>query len=199
MNNNRRKYDSKPLLFLCVAYQGLMSEVLWLIWLVLIMILFVLNLFGVIDATKIKIGDTIDASIAGLSFTLIVVSAALEIFSRKELIKLYNTKINGNSEDGQLLMQVLAPYVFTSMIFLLLGILSVVAPTVVIQVPTVLKGIIKFIYIAFFILGMFSLFNICYDIVINIFNSVRREVIGKQKKGKGNEKKRKRNKKKRKK
>lgn len=194
MNNNRRKYDSNPLRFLYVAYQGMMSEVLWGIWLLLIIILIVLNFFGVIDITKIKIGDTIDASIAGLSFTLIVVSAALEIFSRKELIKLYNTKINGNSKDGQLLMQVLAPYVFTSMIFLLLGISSVVAPTVVIQISTVCKGIIKFIYIALFILGMFSLFNICYDIVINIFNSVRREVIGKQ-----NKKKRKRNKKKRKK
>lgn len=193
MNNNRRKYDSNPLLFLYVAYQGLMSEILWIIWLILIVILIVLNLLGVIDSTKIKIGDTIDASIAGLSFTLIVVSAALEIFSRKELIRLYNTKNIGDSEDGQLLMQVLAPYVFTSMIFLLLGILSVVAPTVVIQISTSWKGVIKFIYMAFFILGMFSLFNICYDIVINIFNSVRREIIGKQnkKQGKGNRKKRK--------
>lgn len=193
MNNNRKKYDSNPLLFLYVAYQGLMSEILWKIWLGLIVILILLNLFGVIDSTKIKIGDTIDASIAGLSFTLIVVSAALEIFSRKELIRLYNTKNIGDSEDGQLLMQVLAPYVFTSMIFLLLGILSVVAPTVIIQISTFWKGVIKFIYMAFFILGMFSLFNICYDIVINIFNSVRREVIGKQnnKKGQGNKKKRK--------
>lgn len=193
MNNNRKKYDSNPLLFLYVAYQGLMSEILWKIWLGLIVILILLNLLGVIDSTKIKIGDTIDASIAGLSFTLIVVSAALEIFSRKELIRLYNTKNIGDSEDGQLLMQVLAPYVFTSMIFLLLGILSVVAPTVIIQISTFWKGVIKFIYMAFFILGMFSLFNICYDIVINIFNSVRREVIGKQnnKKGKGNKKKRK--------
>lgn len=170
--DNRKRYDSNPLRFLIVARGWLLSEYLWYSWIIIDILIGILICHNIIDINLVKIEGFVDASIAGLSFTLIVVSAALEIFKESELKELYKHK-----KDGQLLLEVLVPYVFTSMLFLGLGIISSIAPLVTISFPLPFVQIIKYLYFITVILGMISLFNVCYDIIINIFNSVRRSVI----------------------
>ncbi|EGE54960.1 hypothetical protein [Streptococcus parauberis] len=170
------KYDGRPVKFLIHARTGLMDEKLWCSWLFLCLILFLLNITGVMDLKLIKIGEFVDSSIAGLSFSLIVVSAVREIFEKNELIIIYKRQ-NDNEKQGLLLLKVLAPYVFTSMIFLVLGIISLIAPLVTVALPINMVIMIKYLYVALLLLGLFSLFHVCYGIIINIYNSVRREVI----------------------
>lgn len=170
------KYDGSPVKFLIRARKGLMAEKLWCSWLILCLILFVLNFIGYIDLKRVRIGEFVDSSIAGLSFSLIVVSAVREIFEKDELKILYKKRYD-NEKQGLLLLKLLSPYVLTSMIFLVLGIISLVAPLVTIPLPLNMVNLVKYFYVALLLLGLFSLFHVCYDIIINIYNSVRREVI----------------------
>lgn len=117
--------------------------------------------YAIININNLHIVNFIDASIAGLIFSL-VVSAVLEIFNfNKEEISILFKRKN--------LINLLTPYVFTSFIFLILGTISILAPLVSITLSHCVVIIIKYLYISLLTLSLFSLFNICYENIMNIY------------------------------
>lgn len=155
-----KRYSSHPVKFMVDGKKGLMSKYLWWMWFLTCISIGITHYFAIININKLQIANFIDASIAGLSFSLVVVSAVLEIFNKEEISILFKRKN---------LINLLTPYVFTSFIFLLLGTISILAPLVSITLSHWVVIIIKYIYISLLTLSLFSLFNICYEIIMNIY------------------------------
>lgn len=171
--NSFKDYDRNPILFLWDTKHEILPKYLWRIWSIIILLIFFGAIFDIIDLSVIDSALFIDLSITGLTFTIVIVSAALEVFKGKELVKLL--KIENEKVNGLYFLELLTPYVFTALIFLLISLFSIIAPLVKINIPIYLANIFNYIYVSILLLSLFSLFNICYSILNHFYYSVRRE------------------------
>ena len=169
-----KHYDENPLELLWDTRKYILPKYLWISWFILGIAVFCLMVLNYIDLSYIDAGNFIDTSISGLSFTLVIVSAAIEIFNDGDLVVLIRIKNNKNI-PGEKMLGLLTPYLFTAVLFLLLGIVSLLAPYGTLVVSTTTASILNFIYIMLVLLALFSLFNITYSILNDLYYRVLRD------------------------
>lgn len=174
--NSFKDYDRNPILFLWDTKHEILPKYLWKLWIVIVIIILLSAIFGIIDLSSIDSALFIDLSITGLTFTIVIVSAALEVFKDIELVKLL--KIKNKKIKGLHFLELLTPYVFTAFVFLLISIFSIIAPLIKINIPIFLACIFNYIYISVLLMAILSLFNICFSILNHFYYSVRRKYEG---------------------
>lgn len=175
MRDLKDNYDDNPFLLLWVGKKALLPRYLTIPWLIIFILLFLANNNNWIDLDITKIGEYIDMSVAGLNFTLVIISAAIEIFSDDELKKLMKGKEDEKVKNIRFI-NLITPYVFTSLIFLILGVMSVLIPLINFESIDGIADIISIIFIMLLLLGLFSLFNISYNIINDLYYSIGRKV-----------------------
>lgn len=172
-------YANNPLKFLYHTRKSLLPKYLWCIWLLVGILLIILNFMGYLDFSNFSDDAYVDFSVSGLSFTLVVVSAAIEVFSEDELVVLLeSSELNKDNE----FLGLLAPYAFTAVIFVLIGIISLVGPYINIGINSEYLSWLNISYILLVLLGILSLFNIIYQILNDLYYSIKRKKIIKNKK-----------------
>ena len=171
-----KKYDSNPLKLLWDTKKETMATYLWVIWCMMAFLLFIGACFNWIDLSNIDSSSFIDLSVSGLSFTLVIVSAALEVYHTDDLVILLKAK-NEEEVNGYYFLQLLTPYLFTATIYLIIGMISIVSPLITISFTSGVIKIFNYMFIMLQLLGVFSLFNITYTILIELYNSTVRSKL----------------------
>lgn len=173
-NNGYHDYENKPLNFLWDTRSELLPAYLWKVWLVIGATLVIGILFNIINIDTIEVIGYVDLSVSGLSFTLVIISAAFEVYNKDELTILLESKEEKNGKKGLALLETLTPYIFTAFLYLIIGLISIITPLLQIQVPNIVAVILNLIFIMLLILGLFSLFNITYTLLNSLYYSVIR-------------------------
>src|SRR5690625_1360926 len=172
MNGN---FYNNPLKIVWRARHNLMPWYLFIIWLMLLITSFIgTKHFNFMDFSSFQIGTYFSISSTGLILTLALFVAGKNAFSEDDLKKL-SQHTSENVVKGQYLIDFLAPYVFTSILFLLTGLLALFAPFISLKISMEYKEIIKIIYINVLSLGLLSLFNLVITMLNDVYGSAFRK------------------------
>jgi len=128
-------------------------------------------IFGIMQhpSFTVNVSSFATVAITGLSFTLaLFIATAKNIFDIEELKMLlqYDRKKN-----TFLFYELIGPYIFTSLIWLIIGIVVVVKFSNIFSGIIVLNSILDFLILSFFIMGLFNLFDL---IVSNIQDLIKK-------------------------
>lgn len=167
-------FYNNPLKIVWKARHSLMPWYLFIIWLMLLMAsLLGTKYFNFMDFTSFQIGTYFSISSTGLTLTLALFVAGKNAFSEEDL-KTFAQHTSENGVKGQSLIDFLAPYVFTSILFLLTGLLALFAPFISLEINMECKETIKIIYINILSLGLLSLFNLVITMLNDVYGSAFR-------------------------
>lgn len=166
-------FDDNPLKLLWVTKSRLMEKYLWIILVIIIVFLISGKFLGFVNFSKWQIDSLLDTSISGLSFTMIIISASVEIFNNEELVILIKATAN-NKPNGYAFLWVLAPYAFSAVLFLLLGIISIITPIIELDILQSFRDWFIIAYISLVVLSLLSLFNISYKTLNDLYYSIIR-------------------------
>ncbi|EHF2870048.1 hypothetical protein J0953_002545 [Listeria monocytogenes] len=168
-------FYSNPLKLIWIARSALLPKYLMIIWILISFILFFgSTIFNFIDFRSFNVANFFTPSITGLTFTLAIFTAARNVFRMDELKILATHKGDNDAFKGRPLLEFLGPFVFTSLIFSVTGILALIIPYVNIEVCALLIKICIQIYLDVLVLGIFSLFNLVLTIINDVYHSVNR-------------------------
>lgn len=165
MNEN---FYKNPVLIVWQSRKNLMPSYLVILWL-LLFLASVLGSFykGIFDFTSLTLESHFSITSTGLTLTLALFVAGKAAFSDEELKILAKHK-EANGREGQALINFIGPYVFTSMLFFLTGLVSLFGPFLNLNLDSMALLVSKIIYFNILSLGFFSLFNL----VITMLNDV---------------------------
>lgn len=161
MQNNKMKkhkvYDENPIAWLIDGWRGAMEKYLWIMWLIIALMLLIAFAYGAMDNISIKS----NFNVAPIILTLLPISVYThtKLFSTDELVVLLNNK--------QMFIQTYAKYVFTGIVFVLVGILSIFTP--------VANSGYNLVVLLLEILAIFSLFNVFYGFLNDLYFAVVRK------------------------
>lgn len=164
----KENFYKNPTLIVWLARKNLMPSYLVILW----GALFIASLIGtfykdIFDFSSLSLESHFSITSTGLTLTLALFVAGKAAFNDEEL-KILANHTPKDGVEGQALIDFIGPYVFTSLLFFLTGLVSLFGPFLNISFnPTVLI-IIKIIYFNILSLGFFSLFNL----VITMLNDV---------------------------
>lgn len=165
------EYEKRPLKFLWDTRKELLPNYIWKIWVSIGALLFLGTILNVVNINTLEVVGHIDLAVSGLSFTLVIVSAVFEIYNKDEMASLLEKP---GDKKGLALLETLTPYVFTALIYLIIGLVSIISPLLEIKVPDTIVLVLNYTFIMLLILGLFSLFNITYLLLNSLYYSVIR-------------------------
>lgn len=169
------KFYKNPLQVIWKAKKVLMPFYLVILWL-LLFFGSIIGAFwlGYFDLTKFKMGDYFSVSSTGLALTLALFAAGKNVFSDED-IKILAEYQDSKVEKGQALIHFLGPYVFTCVLFLITGLVSIFVPFIDIKLKAVYVILGKLFYINFLSLGLLSLFNLVITMLSDVYLSAYRK------------------------
>lgn len=164
----KEKFYKNPAHIVWLARKNLMPSYLVILW----GALFAASLIGtfyknIFDFSSLTLESHFSITSTGLTLTLALFVAGKAAFNDDEMKILAKHKTE-NGVEGQALIDFLSPYVFTSMLFFLTGLVSLFGPFLNLSIDPTILIIIKIIYFNILSLGFFSLFNL----VITMLNDV---------------------------
>lgn len=164
----KENFYKNPVLIVWQSRKNLMPSYLVILW-ILLFIASVWGSFykGIFDFTSLTLESHFSITSTGLTLTLALFVAGKAAFSDEELKILAKHK-EANRREGQALIDFIGPYVFTSMLFFLTGLVSLFGPFLNLNLNPMALLVSKIIYFNILSLGFFSLFNL----VITMLNDV---------------------------
>ena len=177
MDKDYYEYDEKPLKFLWDSKKEILPNYMWKMWVLIGALLILGIIFNVVNINSLEVVEHIDLAVSGLSFTLIIVSAVSEIYNKNEMVLLLEKP---GDKKGLAVLETLTPYIFTALIYLIIGLVSVISPLLEIEVPRIIFLTLNYAFIMLLILGLFSLFNITYFLLNSLYYSVIRYKLVKE-------------------
>lgn len=168
-------FYNNPLKVVWKAKKNLMPIYILVLWFVIFGVTLIGSLcLNIIDFSSYKIGTYFSVSSTGLTLTLALFVAGKNAFKEEELKILANHK-DCNGVKGQALIDFMGPYVFSAILFLLTGIVSMLGPFIQIPLKPQHLELIKVIYINILILGLLSLFNLVITMINDVYISAFRK------------------------
>lgn len=170
-------FYNNPLKIIWKSKKVIMPLYLIVIWTILLLI----SLIGTIwldfmDFSSFKAKEYFTLSSTGLTLTLALFVAGKNAFNDSDLEVLATYKGEfGEKEPGYALLEFLAPYVFTSILFLITGLISLFSPFIKNPLDPFTTLILKVIYINMLSLGLFSLFNLVITMLNDVFSAAFRK------------------------
>ncbi|HWJ79087.1 MAG TPA: hypothetical protein VNR61_13555 [Niallia sp.] len=158
-----------PALIVWQARKNLMPVYLVIIW----GALFAASLIGAFyknyfDFSTLTLESHFSITSTGLTLTLALFVAGKSAFDDKEL-KILANHIPENGVKGQALIDFIGPYVFTSLLFFVTGLVSLFGPFLKLSFDPTILLIIKIIYFNILSLGFFSLFNLVITMLKDVY------------------------------
>lgn len=173
MNEN---FYNNPLKIIWKSKSNLMPNYLYAIWILFVLIsLTGATFFDFMDFSSFQIGTYFSVSSTGLTLTLALFVAGKNAFSEEELKRLATHKKNSKAVQGQALIDFLGPFVFTALLFLITGLLSLFGPYINLPLKKEYVEIIKVIFINILFLGLLSLFNLVITMLNDVYASAFRK------------------------
>lgn len=163
-------FYENPIKLIIVGREGVFPNYILVCWILITGFLFFGNYYNIFSFSYFAVGDFLGYCITGLSFTLALFVATRNVFTVEELGTLIKHK------KGELFYNLLAPFQFTSLLFLILGIISMVAQFLTIKITKNVFEIFAIVFISMFILALLSLFNLTNMTFNNIFHTAKRSI-----------------------
>jgi len=168
-------FYNNPLKIIWKSKRNLMPTYLILIWIIFLLVSLVgVTCFNFMDFSSFQIGTYFSVSSTGLTLTLALFVAGKNAFSEEDLKKLATYK-SEEVMQGQALIDFLGPFVFTALLFLLTGSLSLFSPYFVFPIKEEYIEIIKVLYVNILLLGLLSLFNLVITMLNDVYASAFRK------------------------
>lgn len=179
-DDKRVEIEINPFKVMNKVKNQMLSRNFWLVWatLVLIMVVFYLlsRKYSFIIMESFSISDFLSPGITGLSFTLALITATTRIFSKDQLVDIYRYTDQDNPEKGYLFYRTIAPYIWTSTIWLIVTIGSLFAKIFIFNFSPIIHDILKLIYSSIVLMGVMSLWTLLTTHVKDISLETEREV-----------------------
>lgn len=170
----KENFYYNPMKIVWKSKRNLMPIYLILLW-VLFLILTLIGSFyyNVMDFSSYQLGAYFSVSSTGLTLTLALFVAGKNAFSEEDLRRLAEYKKDGGIK-GQALIDFIGPYVFTAILFLLTGLISLFGPFIKLPIKQEYIELFKVIYINILALGLLSLFNLVIIMLNDVYASAFR-------------------------
>lgn len=172
MQNN---FYNNPIKLVIYGYKGLFPPYLIISEILIVLFMLLGIKFDYLNLGFFNISDYLGFSITGLSFTLAIFVAVRNLFEVEELNVLANFKGEKDKIEGQILYELLSPFSFTSMIFLITGLSSLIFPAISIEFSTDTWRLLVVLFISVFSLGLLSLFNLTNSVLNHIYHKSKRK------------------------
>lgn len=175
MNTVNKNFYNNPVNLIWIARDSLLPKYLLFIWILIAFFLFLGTfLLDYINFSYFSIEKYFSASTTGLTFTLALFTAEKNVFKVDELRAFANYVDENGKNTGKPLLDFLAPFVFTSLIFLITGTLSLLIPFVRIEISENCLKLLIQIYLDILLLGLFGLFNLVVTMLNDVYHTVSR-------------------------
>ncbi|MBO0466656.1 hypothetical protein JZO73_03815 [Enterococcus plantarum] len=172
----KKNFYNNPIKLIWIARNSLLPSYLMLIWLLIILFLFFGTfVFNYIELSSFSIDKYFSASTTGLTFTLALFTAEKNVFKIDELKAFADYVDKEGKNKGKPLLDFLAPFVFTSLVFLITGTLSLIVPFINVNVSDKVAEMLIQVYLNLLLLGLFGLFNLVVTMLNDVYHSVSRE------------------------
>ncbi|WBX81497.1 hypothetical protein PD280_07300 [Virgibacillus salarius] len=163
-------FYNNPLKVIWKSKKNLMPIYLIVLWITFVLATLVgVFYFEYIDFSSFQIGTYFSVSSTGLTLTLALFVAGKSAFKEEDLKRL------ANHENGQALIDFLGPYVFTALLFLITGFLSLFGPYIKLPLKHEYIELVKILYINILFLGILSLFNLVIIMLNDVYASALRK------------------------
>lgn len=170
----KKNFYNNPLKIIWYGKSALLPAYLWTIWIITTFFLLIGVCSGYISFSSFNINNYLTATITGLSFTLALFVAVRNVFNMDELKLLAKYKGNNDPFAGMTLLKLFAPFIFTASIFLILGIVSLLAPHIIFKFDYYVSEFLKALFLSIFSLGMISLFNLLNMMFNDLYHKAQR-------------------------
>ncbi|MCC3648145.1 MULTISPECIES: hypothetical protein [Cytobacillus] len=168
-------FYNNPLKVIWKSKKNLMPIYLILLWITFLLItLGGFLYFDFIDFSSFQIGTYFSVSSTGLTLTLALFVAGKNAFNEEDLKRLANHE-NSEGVAGQALIDFLGPFVFTALLFLITGLLSLFGPYIKLPLKQEYMELVKILYINILFLGLLSLFNLVITMLNDVYASALRK------------------------
>ncbi|AKP03209.1 hypothetical protein ABB44_05945 [Companilactobacillus farciminis] len=159
----KKDFYNNPLRLLWRGKRSLMPTYLWVIWIVILLFELVMIKYfrHVINFSAFTFEKFFTPSLTGLTFTLALFVAEKNVFRRDELKEL--AKYQGNKKcKGWALDELLSPFMFTSILFLLTGTISLLGQFIYWRIcnDKLIDIIFITVYVDILLLALFGLFGL---------------------------------------
>ncbi|MFL2101318.1 hypothetical protein [Desemzia sp. FAM 23989] len=172
----KSNFYNNPIKLVWLASANLLPNYLFVLWILIIVFLFLGTvIFDFISFDTFSIASYFSASLTGLTFTLALFTAEKNVFKEKELKILANYQGKNDKYKGQALIELLGPFVFTALLFLITGTLSLIVPFIKLELSSDTTILLIQGYIDILLLGLFSLFNLVMIMLNDVYHSVNRD------------------------
>jgi hypothetical protein len=163
-------FYNNPLKVIWKSKKNLMPPYLIVVWITFLLATLVGDFYyGFMDFSSFQIGTYFSVSSTGLTLTLALFVAGKSAFDEEDLRRL------ANHEEGRPLIDFLGPYVFTALLFLITGLLSLFGPYIILPLKHEYMELIKIFYINILFLGILSLFNLVIIMLNDVYASAFRK------------------------
>src|SRR5699024_964971 len=156
----KKNFYNNPLKIIWYGKKALLPNYLWIIWIIIVSFFSIGLYYKNIDFSSFDIHKYLSPTFIGLSFTLALFVAQRNIFDMEDLKQFVRYKGKNDPFKGVALLELFAPFIFTAVVFLVLGIASLITPYISISVDSCISAFLKVFYISVFSLGIISLFNL---------------------------------------
>lgn len=174
------KIEINPLKIILKSKFQMLSISLWCVWTILVLTIATLNTlsfkYDFIKVELFTIGDFLIPGITGLSFTLALFTATTRIFSKTQLVDIFLYVDEDNPTKGHLFYRTIAPYIWTSSIWLIVSILALFSKIFIFDISLLFNEIFKIIFVSFVLMGMLSLWSLLITHIQDISLETEREV-----------------------
>lgn len=168
-------FYNNPLKVIWKSRRNLMPNYLIVLWIIFLLVsLSSVLFFDFMDFSSFQVGSYFSISSTGLTLTLALFVAGKNAFSEDDLKRLAQHE-NSKGVQGQALIDFLGPFVFTALLFLVTGLLSLFGPYINLPIKKEYVELIKVLYINILSLGLLSLFNLIITMLNDVYASAFRK------------------------
>lgn len=180
MSNKRVEIEINPFKVMFKVRTRMLSSNFWYVWSVLVGIMIVFYIFSskysFITVSYFSFADFLIPGITGLSFTLALITATTRIFSKEQLVYIYNYIDKDNPYKGFLFYRTIAPYIWTSTIWLIITIGALFAKIFNFNLTPIINDILKLLFLSCVLIGIMSLWSLLITHIKDITLETEREL-----------------------
>lgn len=177
-----KKVRHKVPSILVIFWQGKKRSIrlsLILLWILITIGLIIGYFTNIVEFTSFSASTYLSVCISGLSFTFALFNISKGTFESQELKKLiqFEGKLSSGRKikRGQLFYEYVSPFILTTALLAILGIISLLAPFFKINVNEKIISFLELSYLSFFTLAILSLLNLTYMAIEELASSTMRK------------------------
>lgn len=180
MSDKRVEIEINPFKVMYRVRTRMLNKSFWYVWIVLVVIMSVLYSlsykYSFVSISSFSLSDFLVPGITGLSFTLALITATTRIFSKEQLVSFYEYTDEDNPYKGFLFYRTIAPYIWTSTVWLVITIGALFTKLFVFNLPQILHDVLKITFASCVLIGIMSLWSLLITHIKDITLETEREI-----------------------